>query len=396
VRITAVDQLHADGGWRTFSFLRLSTDEGAVGWTEYNEAGWNRGLSAVIRALAPNVIGRDPSAYAAIGASLRAATALAPGGISEQAIAAIQNACLDLAGKAAGLPVHALLGGPHRARVRAYWSHCGSFRVRHAERFARLLGTPPLRSLNDVEALGREAVGRGYRAAKLNPVLFGPDGARLINPGFEPDHDAGGLPLAPIADASVAQVEAFRRGAGTGVDVLLDVNFAVRPADLRVLARRLEPLGLLWLEADGADAAELARARSGSATPIGSLETMHGLRAYRPYLEAGAVDVAIVDPTWNGVAECVRIATLADAFGIEIAPHNFYGPLATLASLHLCAAVPNVRITEVEGDDVPWRDELVTAPARLEDGDLLVPAGPGWGADVNEAAVRRHPADAPS
>ena len=133
MRIDKVEDLHADGGWRTISFLKLTTDDGLIGWSEYNETSWNPGLTAIIRKLGEQVIGRDPRAFARLGADLRALTRMAAGGLADQAIAAIENACLDLAAKAAGVPVYRLFGGPVRDRIPLYWSHCGSFRTKPSD-----------------------------------------------------------------------------------------------------------------------------------------------------------------------------------------------------------------------------------------------------------------------
>ncbi|MCY4503614.1 MAG: mandelate racemase/muconate lactonizing enzyme family protein, partial [Alphaproteobacteria bacterium] len=102
-------------------------------------------------------------------------------------------------------------------------------------------------------------------------------------------------------------------------------------------------------------------------------------------------DAAIIDVPWNGFSESLKIAAMCDAWEVNIAPHNFYGHLSTLMSAHLCATVPNFRIMEIDIDDVPWKDDLVTVPPQIENGELILPTGPGWGADVNEEAVRAHP-----
>ena len=360
------------------------------------DEGWNRGLSAVIRALGATLIGTDPRQVGRISSGLRAMTQMAPGGINDQAIAALENACLDIKAKALGIPVYELFGGPYRTSARAYWSHCGSFRVRNADYFADVLGTRPIQSVDDYSWLGEEAVDRGFSAAKLNPVVFGPDRPRLINPGFDPGGDLAGTLPAMVADAITDQLTAFSKGSGAGVDLLLDVNFAFKPAALKTLASVVQPFDLLWLEADVHNPSALADVRRSSATPIGSLEAVYGQRGYRPYFEKQAVDVAIVDVLWNGFFESLKIANLADAFSINFAPHNLYGPLATLMGLHLCAAAPNLQIMEVEGDDVPWLGDLLTSPPVLEAGHLLIPSAPGWGADVNEDAVLAHPAEAQS
>jgi galactonate dehydratase len=135
----------------------------------------------------------------------------------------------------------------------------------------------------------------------------------------------------------------------------------------------------------------LADVRRATRTPIASLETLYRAKGYLPYFQAGACDVAVVDVIWNGLAESVRVANLAEAYEVSVAPHNFYGPLGDLISLHFCAAVPNVRIMEYEADDVPWKGDLLTRPPAIENGQMLVPDRPGWGADVNEEVLRAHP-----
>jgi len=173
--------------------------------------------------------------------------------------------------------------------------------------------------------------------------------------------------------------------------LMLDLNFSQRTDGILRIAEAVEPFRLVWLEVDIHDAEALALVRRSTRTPIASLESLYGLKQYRPFLQQYAVDVAVVDVPWNGLWESIRIATLADAFEVDVAPHNYYGDLATLMSAHFCAAVPNFRIMEYEVDDVPWRGELVTHPPVVENGQLLVPTRPGWGADVNEEAVRARP-----
>src|SRR5688500_12189116 len=126
MKITGLRTLHADFGWRTLSFLKLETDDGTVGWSEYYEGAGNAGLTGVITALGELVIGRDPRRVEAILTRLGAATLQAVGGLNQQAIAAIGNGCLDLAAKAFELPVHALYGGAIRDSVPVYWSHFAS------------------------------------------------------------------------------------------------------------------------------------------------------------------------------------------------------------------------------------------------------------------------------
>lgn len=392
MRIAKIEDLHADGGWRTFDFLKITTDDGLVGWAEYAEGFGAGGVTQLIHRMAPIVTGMDPRAVGRISATLHAMTRLAAGGLNNQAIAAIENACLDIKARAAGVPVHALFGGPYREKVPVYWSHFGSFRIRFADLFEKEWGRPPIRTADDLKALAREAVARGFRAVKTNPLFLDGPVPRMFDPGFRPsptllERNASGALVGAIEET----LGIFRDGLGPRIGLMLDLNFSQRTEGLLRIARAAEPFRLDWLEADMHDPEALATVRRGTATPIASLESVHGLKGYRPYLQHQAVDVAVIDVPWNGLLESVRIATLADAFEVNIAPHNFYGHLSTLMSAHLCAAVPNVRILELEVDDVPWKDALVTRPPVVEDGALLVPDGPGWGCEVDEAALRAHP-----
>ena len=94
---------------------------------------------------------------------------------------------------------------------------------------------------------------------------------------------------------------------------------------------------------------------------------------------------------WNGFYESLKVAAMADVYEVNVAPHNFYGHLASAISAHFCAAVPNFRVMEIDIDGVPWRDEIVTVPAVIEKGDYVLPTGPGWGVEVDEAGLRKHP-----
>jgi galactonate dehydratase len=387
MKITGLETLHADAGHRNFDFLKITTDEGLVGWSEYNESFGGKGVTAAIHHLAPVLVGRDPRPYEAIVALLYALRRQASGGMAQQVIGAIENALLDLKAKALGIPVYELLGGPVRDRIRLYWSHCGTYRVASFEP----MQLPPVRSLDDVVALGREVVARGFGALKTNVLLF--DGRpRSHVPGFArgqlfPELNAERPILAAIRD----QLAAFREGAGPEVDILVDLNFNYKTEGFLKMARAMEPYDLFWVEIDTRDSRALHYVRQGTTIPVASCECLFGRRDFRPYFENQSIDVAIIDGPWNSIAESVKIANMADTYEVNVAPHNFYGHLATMMSAHFCAVVPNLRIMEYDADQVPWYDDLVTVRPRIEDGHLLLPDGPGWGTEVNEEAVRAHP-----
>lgn len=389
MKVTRIESLHCDAGWRNFSYLKVTTDDGLVGWSEYNASYGAVGLPQAIDTLAHYVVGKDPLAIEAVVAELYARTRQAAGGVVQEAIGAIENALLDLKGKALNVPVYALLGGPVRDKLRLYWSHCGTTRIRNAAD----CGVKPLKKLRDVERLGREVRDRGFTALKTNLLIFDQGEPFTHMPGFyRGGAGAPALNATPQVMRSVrATLEAFRAGAGDDVGILLDLNYNFKTEGYLQITRALDDLGLFWFEIDTYDPKALAWIRRSVNTPIASCESLHGMRAFLPFFEARSMDVCIIDEVWNGVATAHKIAALAEAYEVNVAPHNFYGHLSTLHSAHLCAALPNFRIMEIDVDDVPWKDELVTPVPVIQDGHMLLPKGPGWGANVNEDVVRKHP-----
>lgn len=388
MKITAIDTLHADGGGRVFDYVKVSTDEGLVGWGEYNESFGGLGVTQVIERLAPVLIGKDPRAVEAQVALMQALRRVAAGGVNQQAIGAIENALVDVKAKALGIPVYELLGGPIRESIRVYWSHCGSFRVGPR---AEMLTTKPVRTLDDIVELGKEVAASGFTGLKTNVILFdGP--ARQHVPGFArgdsfPELNADRY----VIDAITAQLAAFRQGTGPKMDILVDLNYNYKTEGYLKMARAMEPFDLFWVEMDTRYPEALRYIREGTTIPVASCETLYGRREFRPFFERGSMDTAIVDVPYNGILESHKIAWMADAYEVNVAPHNFYSPLATAMSSHFAAAVPNLRIMEIDNDFVPWYHDLVTVAPRVEGGHLELLAGPGWGTEVNEETVRAHP-----
>ena len=388
MKLESYETLHCDAGWRKFSFLRLIADDGTTGISEYNESYGSPRLTALIEALLDWVIGHNALAHERISAELYARTRQAHGGMAQQAIAAIENALVDLKARALDVPVYELLGGAVRDRLQLYWSHCGSYRLGQTSAY---LDKPEISSLDDLANLGREVAGLGFGALKTNIFLF--DGQpRMHQPGFA---RAPGWPqLNPdrkITRALRAQLLAFREGAGPDIEILLDLNFNYRTEGYLSVTRALDDLGLGWYEIDIYDPDALALIRRSVRTPIASCESLFGLRGYRPFFERQSMDISIVDVPWNGIWQSLKIAALAESFEVNVAPHNFYGHLSTLMSAHFCAAIPNFRIMEIDIDDVAWKDDIVTHPPRIENGELHLPDGPGGGTDLNLEAIRAHP-----
>lgn len=388
MKITKIEDLHCNAGWRNLSFLKIETDAGITGWSEFNESYGSVGLSAVIAGLSKLLIGADPRPVERLTAQLYAKTRQAPGGLIQQAIAAIENALVDIKARALGIPVYELLGGPVRDRLRLYWSHCGSYRIDHAT----AIGVQPLTDLAGVRSLGAEVRERGFTALKTNIFFFDEDQPALFMPGFTAS--AGWPELNPsrrVIAALDQQLSALRDGAGTEIDIMLDLNFNFKTEGYMRIAEALAAHDIFWLELDTMDAAALALIRGRSPHPVASGESLFHRRGFKEFLYRQAMDVAIVDVPWNGILESMKIAAAAEAHEINVAPHNFYGHLSSMMSAHFCAAIGNFRIMEIDIDDVPWKDDLVTVSPDIQDGHLHLPTGPGWGTEINEAAVRAHP-----
>jgi L-alanine-DL-glutamate epimerase-like enolase superfamily enzyme len=388
MKIVKAEHFHVDGGWDPWSFLKLTTDDGLVGWSEYSEARARRGLTRVVLDMQELVIGEDPRDFARITMKLRMLTKSAIGGLQSLAIGAFENACLDIAAKALGVPVYQLFGGALRTRLPVYWSHCGMYRARYPEIFRDVIGVAPVTTLDDIRALGAEVARGGYSALKTNLLALGTGQKPFVQRGRDEfAYNVDGELVAMVVD----QLTAFREGAGPDVGLMMDLNFNYKTEGFKQIAKAVEPLGMTWLEMDTYDPAALALIRRSTSTPIASLEALLGIGTLRPFAEAGAVDVGIIDAVFNGLHESVRMAALLDAYEINVAAHNSHGPLGSLISAQFCAVIPNFRYLELDVDEVPWRKSLLTHAAVVENGQYVLPNRPGWGADLNEAVALEHP-----
>jgi len=392
MKVTGLDVLRCDAGWRSYYFLKLSTDDGIVGWSEFDEGFGSPGITAVIERLAPRVIGQRVFDHERIYAELYCVTRPAAGGVVAEGLGAIENALLDAKAKALGVPCHVLLGGKLRDRVRVYWSHCATWRINHPSFFQ-----PAITDLDGVQRIGAEAKERGFTALKTNVFLYDGDSSggggepRAWRPGF-------GVPFLPELNVEKpllrnlrTHLEAIRDGAGPDMDLLLDLNFNAKTEGYLKILRSIADIDMFWVEIDSYSAEALGYIRSHSPHPISSCETLLGMREFLPYFRAQSMDVAIIDAVWNGVWQAMKIASAAEAHEVNIAPHNFYGHLASFMNVQFAAAVPNLRIMEVDVDRLPWDAELFTHAPHFVDGYFEVPDRPGWGTEPREEALAAHP-----
>src|SRR5438874_11494455 len=256
MKVAQLETLYCDAGWRPWIFLKATTDDGSVGWAEITDShGSPRGLAGIVEDLEPLVVGRGPRMVERIVWDLFRATRQSPGSVIQKAIGGVGNALLDLKGKARGVPVYELFGGPTRDSVDVYWSHCGTTRARAWE----VTGTSKLASYDDVTALGREVVERGFKAFKTNIVVPG-DEPQVLMPGFH----GNGLdrnPTPELEEALRRLLDAFAQGTGGKAEPIIDLNFNLTTEGVIRVARALAGDGLMWLEVDAFDPTSLAAVR---------------------------------------------------------------------------------------------------------------------------------------
>jgi L-alanine-DL-glutamate epimerase-like enolase superfamily enzyme len=367
--------------------VKVETDAGLVGWGECSDSRNPFGVAGSVRDLEDVLIGEDPREVQRLYWDMLRVFRQNLGGTSHKAIAGIELALWDIKARALGVPVYALFGGPMRSGVELYWSHCGTTRARHGAQ----LGLPPLRGYADVVALGREVVQRGFKALKTNIVIPG-EPARTYFPGFgRGPNSTDGVATAEVLQQVEALIGAFSEGVGPDVQIALDLNYNFRPSSVIEIGRLLERFNMQWLEYDTWDARSLLQVKESIPQRLASCESLVSTRQYRPFLELRAMDTAIIDVPWNGFGQAFLVGQMADAYELTVAPHNYYSHLADLQAVHLCAALPNVRIMEIDIDDVPWKAELVTNPPVIQDGCIALPSGPGWGTEINEEVLAAHP-----
>ena len=291
-------------------------------------------------------------------------------GTNSAALSGVEMALWDIAGQACGQPIYNLLGGKCRDRIRVYVD--GFFRGAHY-----------------VEAAYRqkaiEAVEAGFTALKMDvdePIPLASRFNRQVS-------------AADLAHMS-RMVEAVRTAVGPEIDLAVDAHGAFDVAAAIRLGAALEPYHLLWIEdpIPMENMVALAKVAEETRTPICTGELLATRFQFRELFERQAADIVMPDlARTGGILELKKIAALADTYYVPVAPHNMVGPVATIASAHLCACVPNFLILEYQLGDVPYIDDLISSPVPIRDGYLDLFTTPGLGVSLNHTAVQKYRAE---
>jgi galactonate dehydratase len=383
MKVTSIETFVVKGLTRPWLFCAIHTDEGITGYSEFGQGQMANGMCGLVEDLSALIIGKDPRPVERHYINMARAVQSAYGGATWQAMAGIELALWDIKGKVLGVPVYELVGGPTRDHQKVYWSHFISYQTNNHG----VLGRSPVRSYDDLRAFVKEAMKSGYDSFKTNIQLPG-DPFTGLSQGREGPHDQ--TITKTMIDAAYRQVSIIREEGGAGVNIALDVNQHFK-ADAHIrLAQALEPLNLMWMELDNLDAESCRMLKDATRTPICTGEQKLGPLNYYPLLERRAMDVMKLDLQWQGFIPARRAAAMAEHFEINIAPHNYNTHMSMFQTMNLCASVTNVKISESDPVQAPWRDELVTVLPEINNGVVTIPKGPGWGTELKEDALRKY------
>lgn len=391
MKITDVRTRVVNLGFRNAILVSIETDEGVMGLSETVMKRRTLAVERSILDLKQYLVGKDPTEIENHWEKMYRDSFWVGGPMHGSAISAVDCALWDILGKRHGLPVYKLLGGPTRDRVLVY-SHC-----------------PAGPSPEVFAANVRLCVERGYRAVKTTlPIFYGSTAERGSRPS-EPWTGYSGT--AGTVDRSWKETEyydpaifgrireyfvAAREAGGPSLGLGLDCHGRLGLKAALRLCRALEDLDLMFIEEpvppESADV--LAIVQRETSIPVAAGERWATIYGVREFVEKQAVDVLQCDlVNCGGVTGMKKIAALAEAHYIPMAPHNPNGPIATAMNVHFAAVIPNFLILETTGSqpDQTITDEIVRKPLELADGHLRLPDSPGFGVELNDAALEKYP-----
>jgi len=378
MKITDVKAAIVDGNF-DWLLVKVETDEGIEGYGEafpYADA-----VKPLVLRMKRMLMGEDPTD---VGRLWRKMGPSVYGGFHVHAVSAVETALLDITGKAYGVPVYRLLGGKFRERIPIYCDcHSGK----------------PIGSRAD------------YQLDKVNytPEAYAENARRIKRQGFNLLKFDIGLGMATLAGANgllgghltdfgltyfAKIVEALRDAIGYDLELALDCGMGTVSNAVRFV-RAVEEYRLAWVEdilpshnVDG-----WAVVTASSKTPTLTGETLYLREGFRELIERQAIRIVAPDfQHCGGLIEGKKIAELAAMHGMLAAPHNICTPLGTMASVHACAAIPNLLALEFHAVALPWWENLVKGVEKpiIKDGYIGVPDRPGLGVELNEEEIRKH------
>jgi galactonate dehydratase len=362
IRITDLKITPVSAGAHTpYVFVQVLTDAAVTGLGEATLEYKPEAVMGALKDLRDFLVGKDPTMIEHLWQAIYRLSFYRGGPVLNSALGGIDIALWDIKGKLLGEPIWKLLGGPTREKIRVYTHFGGGTPAETAEQAKRL-------------------VAAGFRALKTGPGGVSGGGAYNMVEGPREIH------------RMVDHLKAAREAVGDDVDLMFDAHGDLYPALSVQVARELQPLHLLWIEEpalpENADA--MKKIADETTVPIATGERLFTIWGFREVLEKGIADVLQPDMVHaGGISQLKKIAGMAEAYYVAIAPHNPLSPVSTTACLHLDAAIPNFLIQEMVYGN-PDRASLVKEPIeKVTDGYVALPKKPGLGVELNEEAVKR-------
>lgn len=361
MKIDKIDLLMAHVGRRNYCFVKVRTDEGLEGIGEAYSVGPDLATKAAVEDFEEWLVGEDPMRIEHLWAMMYNGTRFPPGPTILSAISGIEHALWDIKGKALGVPVWQLLGGAVRDRVRVYQNPGGSTPEEMAERAVALIEK------------------YGYSALKLGPHP----------PGSEK------MPWNAVVRGAAARMAAVRDAVGPDIDIGLDPHAKIfEPVRALQMAHAVAEYNPYFFEEalrpENIDA--MSTFKKQCPIPVATGECLYTKFEFRDLLVREAADIIQPDVClMGGLMEMKKVAAIAEANYVVVAPHNPMGPVATAVNVHFAASTPNFVVLEYNPDDSGPRREIVKEPLQVRNGYIELPTKPGLGIELNEEVFEKYP-----
>lgn len=380
MKITAIQTLRIEE-FPNLLWLHVQTDEGLTGLGE--TFFMPRTVEAYVHeVIAPKMLGRDPLAIDRIARDLVPYVGFQAGGVELRGNSAFDIALWDIFGKATGQPIAQLLGGFSRDRIRTYNTCAGTTYIRTATgQNSANWGIGGRAEYEDLDAflnradeLAEELLAEGITAMKIWPFDI----------AAEKEH-GNSISTADL-EVALKPFEKIRKAVGDRMEIMVEFHSLWQLTPAITIARALAPYRTFWHEdpIKMDSLGDLKRYADASPAPVCASETLATRFAFRDLLETGAAGIVMLDIGWcGGFSEARKIAAMAEAWHLPVAPHDCTGPVALAAATHLSLNAPNAIIQEhVRAHHRTWYRDLVTAVPEIKDGTITVPPGAGLGLEL--------------
>jgi galactonate dehydratase len=381
MKITALETVRL-GEFPNLVWVRLKTDEGLTGLGE-TFMGAAAVEAYIHESAAPKLIGRDPIQIEAINRSLINYLGWRGTGVETRGNSAIDIALWDLFGKAIGRPVCEALGGKSRDRIRVY-NTCAGYKYIRDERSQAVANWGVGNKQGPYEDL--EAFLHRADELALSLLEQGITGMKIWPFDIAAERTAGWDISPSELDAALEPFAKIRKAVGNRMDIMVEFHSLWSLPMAQRLARALVPFDTYWhedpLRLD--NLADLKAYAEHSKAWVCASETLAYTHSFREYLETGVAGVAMLDLSWcGGLSEARKIAALAEAWHVPVAPHDCTGPVVYAASCHFSLHARNALIQEsVRAFYTGWYTELVTELPPITKGEVTVNMKPGLGLDL--------------